>query len=74
MHFPTLELPKLLKVDDYHEFDIIAKHIRQLGAKGVKVEEIGFESPLYVGIAYKAKDKDYHKLIKECKENGIIEE
>jgi hypothetical protein len=73
MHFSTLELPALIKADDYHEFDYIQGYLRQLGAKKVKIEEIGFDAPMYVAIVYQHKDKDYHRLIKECEENGISE-
>ena len=65
MHFSTLELPKIIKVDDYHEFDEIAELLVKLGAEKVKVEEIGFEAPMYVGIVYQHKDKDYYQLSEE---------
>lgn len=65
MHFATLELPAIIRVDDYHEFDYIIDYLKQLGAKRIKYEELGCEGRDYIGIFYSSKDKDYKKLVKE---------
>lgn len=49
----TLDLPRAVKVDDYHEFRALEKTLRSLGVKGVKVQEVGFDgAQSYVGIVY----------------------
>ena len=74
-----LKLPRLLFVDDYHEFHHIQSQLRDLtGTKRVKVEEVGFGATgtyyeKYIGIVYIRKDADYHRLVKEAKEWPQIE-
>ena len=67
MHKIEIELPKIVEVMDYHEFDYLKLYLSQIGLKGVKVEEIGFNGN-YIGIVYKKKDEDYKKLVEKYKE------
>lgn len=73
-----LKLPKLVSVDDYHEFLHIQDRLRDLtGSKRVKVKEVAqdFETAewtlgqeKYIGIVYTRKDADYRRLVKKVKE------
>jgi len=71
MNLVTLELPKLIKVADYCEFNYINYFLHQF-CVGIKIENICYVAPFFIGIVYKDKDKDYYRFINECKENGII--
>lgn len=68
MCFLTLKLPRIVKVNDYHEFKWLENHLRQIGLKNIKVKEVGFFDHTYVGITYIKKDKEYYKLIRKYKE------
>lgn len=53
--FLSIQLPRLVTVDDYHEFPELSRHmIKMSNHRGVKVSEVGFDedSGLYVGVVY----------------------
>ena len=60
--------PKLITVDDYHEFDIIQKYINLVN-KDAKVKEIGFKNGRYLGVIYTGylKDKKVSEFIRKNK-------
>ncbi len=47
----NINCPVELIVSDYHEFDEIQEQMRKI-IPGIKVKEIGFDAPNYIGIAY----------------------
>ena len=63
-----LSLPKLITVDDYHEFDSAKDLFKQIGLP-VKVKEIGFLGGSYIGIVYEGKltDPKVQKLINQVR-------
>ena len=71
-----LKLPKLVFVDDYHEFKHLQEQLRDLvgaGADLLRVDEVGFgqrdtHHNQYIGIVYTERDDDYNSLVKEAKE------
>jgi hypothetical protein len=70
-----LELPQIIEVRDYHEFDEIEDTLNQLGiSPKIKLKEVGFDGYCYVGIAYagnlKAKKNKFvlKKLRLRCAE------
>jgi hypothetical protein len=70
-----LKLPKLVFVDDYHEFGHIEDMLRELvGNTKVKVLEVStglrdHSYNQYIGIVYTKKDDpDYKRLVKEAEE------
>ena len=63
-------LPKLIEVTDYHEFNDIETYI-QLIDRNLKCEEIGFSAPQYVGIIYYKKYTK--KQVKELLKKSEIE-
>jgi len=63
---PSLKLPTIVVAADYHEFAHMENLLRRLTkSKRVKVEEIGLEDGVYVGIVYTRKDKAYKNILKE---------
>ena len=68
--------PKLVEVDDYHEFDEIADHINLIMDKKVKCIELGFNinSGQYFGLIYQG-EKPSNTVIKELRKlNDIVTE
>lgn len=63
-------LPKLIEAVDYHEFGFIQNNI-QLIDKKLKCEEVGFSSPIYIGIVY--YNKYTKKQLKELLKKNEIE-
>lgn len=58
----TLRLPRLISVDDYHEFGSIQRLIEEnLGIKGVCVTEVGFLEGEYVALIH--TDCDAHNQL-----------
>lgn len=47
----NINCPVKLIVNDYHEFDEIQEQMRKV-IPGIKVKEIGFDAPNYIGMAY----------------------
>ena len=66
----NVNLPKLIEAVDYHEFGFIENNI-QLIDKNLKCEEVGFSSPIYVGIIYYKKYTK--KQLKELLQTNKIE-
>ncbi len=61
----TIELPKLVRVDDYHDFDTIVPHIlKNLGIKA-KVQEVGSSEGMYIGIIYQKMTPKLKATIKK---------
>jgi hypothetical protein len=49
----TLDLPRVIEVDDYHEFQVLQDFLNMdLGLKGVYITEVGFNAPMYVGLVH----------------------
>ena len=61
-----VNLPQRIAVDDYHEFDSIQD---LLCDTGIKVKEVGFIAPEYIGILYvgRLRDPDNRNLVAEIK-------
>lgn len=59
----TIDLPKIITVADYHEFDVVGDLLKTLN-EDIEVEEIGFDGT-YFGVIYNKNDKpkDYKKLL-----------
>lgn len=74
-----LRLPKVVLVDDYHEFNHLEDQLRSLtGSNRVKVAELGLENSRprgnrYVGIVYTRKDAYYRRVVREAKKCYQIE-
>jgi len=49
----TLDLPRVITVDDYHEFRNLQNFLDiDLGLKDVYITEVGFNAPMYVGLVH----------------------
>jgi len=49
----TLDLPRVITADDYHEFGYLENFLHQdLGLKDVRITEVGFNAPMYVGVVH----------------------
>jgi len=61
-----VKLPQRVSVSDYHEFDSLQDY---LSNTGIKVKEVGFIAPEYIGIIYvgRLKDPANAKLISQIK-------
>ena len=68
-----IELPTILFVNDYHDFDYVLDSFNQIGLK-LKVEEAGFYDCQYIGIVYQKKDADFKKLLKQIKAASLADE
>ena len=64
-----LNIPAVIEVDDYHEFDYIKRWHKILNDK-IKVEELCFDEDArkYVGIVFLHKDKDYKYMMRKALE------
>ena len=68
----TLELPRVITTDDYHEFGYLQDFLNMhLGLKDVYITEVGFNAPMYVGFVHLDTDshnqmvcdlQDYYKM------------
>ena len=47
----TIELPRAIRVDDYHELQTVENALWAVGCKAA-VREIGFDGRQYVGVVY----------------------
>ncbi len=61
-----IELPCIISVRDYHDFNQYLQVLKEFGIKGVKYKEVGCVGA-YLGIFYVEKDKKYNKLLAEAK-------
>lgn len=62
-----LEFPRVIRVNDYHEFDYILNVLDF--PNNVKYTEVGVGlDRKYIGVLFTKKDSDYRKLVKECQE------
>ena len=68
-----IELPTIISVHDYHDFDYIEDTFEQIGLK-LKVEEAGFYDCQYIGIVYQKKDADFKKLLKQIKAASLADD
>lgn len=68
----SIKLPRLVYVDDYHEFRYLEDLLRDMAStRRIKVAELGLENGApgtcrYIGIVYTRKDEDYRKLAKSA--------
>ena len=63
-----VNLPQIITVTDYHEFDYIEETFKLI-KKDFKCEEIGFYGGEYIGILYLKKDNEFNKLKKQIEED-----
>jgi len=47
----NLNLPTLIEVDDYHEFDYLEQYFKKINPK-IRVKEVGTNYSIYVGLVY----------------------
>jgi len=62
----TLKLPAIVRFGDYHEFDDLKETLQALGAKYVKVRELGCDYDYY-GVVYTGRLADAKKEPKVAK-------
>lgn len=63
-----IELPAVLRVYDYHEFDQAESFYKEIGLK-LKIDQIGVGyGGSYLGIVYKTKDENFKLLKKQLDE------
>ena len=75
----TIQLPRLVYVDDYHEFKTLEQNIRiATGINDIQITEIGFDehnSCEYVGLVYierSSHDKTGNEKIIQAVKNEIF--
>lgn len=66
-------LPTLIDADDYHEFPEKERFLQQItGSKSVKVKEIGFDAPRYIGVVYTGRMPGKTVINKLLEDKGIV--
>ena len=48
----TLDLPRVITADDYHEFGYLQNFLREDLKLDVFITEVGFNAPMYVGLIH----------------------
>jgi len=75
-----IELPQVIECSDYHDFDEEQDILEKYGIK-IKIKEMGFNAPEYIGLVYTGKkpskeeidrccQRDIGMTLKQLKENA----